>query len=114
MNTTTNPLARILTDAQAILADHDRLTGPSKADTIKLLNDLLRSPEANDALLSAETYADRKVAEARAALAPALESAQHKLNELRGHYDGIQGMSIDRVLTDVGTALALALAQAGK
>ena len=48
-----HPLAKIVTDAQAILAAGAELMGPSKAETIKALNDLLRGSLANAALLSA-------------------------------------------------------------
>lgn len=108
MTTPTNPLARFISEAQTILADHDRLTGPSKADTIKKLNDLLRGPEANAALLHADAHVNKKVVEVRSAFVPALEAAQHKLGELRGHYDGLQGVSIDRVVQQVDVALVLA------
>jgi hypothetical protein len=44
-------LATILLRAQEILAAADDMAGPSKADTIKSLNELLRSPLTNAALL---------------------------------------------------------------
>lgn len=53
-------------------------------------------------------HADREMTEACASFLPALEAAAHKLGELRAHYDGTQGMSIDRVLVTVRTALTLA------
>lgn len=105
---TTNPLGRFIAEAQAILAANAEFTGPSKADTIKALNDLLHGPEANAALLHADACTDKKVAEVRAAFVPALEAAQHKFAELRDNYTGVQGMSIDRVQVLVGTALQLA------
>lgn len=108
MSITTNPLAHFVTEARAILAEFDKPIGPSKADTIKALNALLRSPEADAALLHVDTHTGRKVAEALAAFVPALEAAQHKFSELRDNYTGMQGMSIDRVQVQVGTALAVA------
>lgn len=108
MSTPAKSPAHFMAEAQAILAEFDKPIGPSKADTIKALNNLLRGPEANAALLHADTHADKKVAEARAAFVPALEAAQHKFAELRAHYTGTQGMSIDRVQMLVGTALTLA------
>lgn len=47
-------LARMVADAQVILSAASEWTGPSKADTIKALNDLLRGPAANAALVAAE------------------------------------------------------------
>lgn len=108
MTIPTHPLAQRIMQAQEILEAHARLTGPSKADTIKALNDLLRTPAANLDLLNADAYTDKKVAEARAALAPALERAHNKLTQLRKGYTGSMGMSIDRDLVEIETARMLA------
>lgn len=47
-------LSEIVARAQVILAAAAEWNGPSKADTIKALNDLLRGPEANASLAAAE------------------------------------------------------------
>jgi hypothetical protein len=83
-------------------------TFSDKRAAIKRLSDLLCTPQANLALAHADAHVDKKVAEARAAFVPALEAAEHKLGELRPHHEGTQGMSIDRVLVNVRTALHLA------
>jgi hypothetical protein len=108
MSTVTNPLARFMFEAQAILVANATFTGPSKADTIKALNDLLRGPQANAALLFADSDTNKKVAEARAEFLPSLEAAQSKLAEVRQSAAGMPGMSLDRVQLHIGTALMLA------
>lgn len=107
MTIPTHPLAQRIMRAQEILEEHVRLTGPSKADTIKALNELLRSPEANLLLLEADTYTDKKVAEARSALLPALDRAHNKLTQLRKGCTGTMGMSIDRDLVEIEAARVL-------
>lgn len=102
-----NPLAPLMIEAQRIVVEANALLG-DKRGAIKRLAELLCNPQANVALQHADAHVDKKVAEARAAFLPALEAAEHKLNELRPHYDGTQGMSIDRVRVQLGTALQLA------
>ena len=99
-----NPPAQLLSEAQTILLRGDAFLGPSKADTIKALKELLCSPVANQTLLHADTHAEKKVAEARAAFVPALERAAGKLAQLRPNYTGSMGMSIDRDLLEIRTA----------
>jgi hypothetical protein len=106
--TPANPLAQLIIEAQAILIAGSALIGPSKADTIKALADVLCSPHANAALARAEVQASAKVATARAAFLPALEAAHNKLAQLRPQYDGMMGMSIDRDLETIRAMLAVA------
>jgi hypothetical protein len=94
-------------EAQQILAQANGILGDKRA-AVKRLSDLLCTPQANLVLAHADAHVDKKVAEARAAFVPTLEVAEHKLGELRPHYEGMQGMSIDRVLVNVRTALHLA------
>jgi hypothetical protein len=99
-----NPLAPLMLEAQRIVYDANGACADKRA-AIKRLADLLCTPEANHTLLHADSHVDKKVAEARAFFLPSLEGAEHKLGELRPHYDGTQGMSIDFVLVNVRTAL---------
>jgi hypothetical protein len=103
-----NPLAQLVSEAQAIVIAGSALMGPSKADTIKALAELLCGPRANIALQHADTQLQAQVAAARAAFLPALEAAENKLAQLRPQYDGTMGMSIDRDLLAVRTMLTLA------
>lgn len=108
MSTThANPLAPLMLQAQQIVHEANGLLG-DKRGAIKRLADLLCSPQANLALQHADAHADKKVAEARAAFLPALEAAERKLTELRPHYTGTQGMSIDSVRVQLATALKIA------
>jgi hypothetical protein len=108
MSTPTKQLAERVTRARAVLAEHATLTGPSKAATIQALNELLRSPEAELVLHEATAHADKTAAAARATFIPVLERAHHKLTQLRPSHTGAMGMSIDRDLVEINTALALA------
>lgn len=103
-----NPLAQLVSEAQTIVIAGSALMGPSKADTIKALAELLCGPRANIALQYADAQLRAQVASARAAFLPALEAADNKLTQLRPHYDGTMGMSLDRDLLVVRTMLTLA------
>lgn len=107
MTTHANPLAPLMLEAQLIICKANGTFADRRA-AIKSLSKLLCTPQANLALQHADAHVDKKVAEARAAFLPSLEAAEHKLRELRTHYEGTQGMSIDRVLVTVRTALHLA------
>lgn len=107
MTTHANPLAPLMLEAQQIVYEANSIFGDKRA-AIKRLAELLCTPQANLVLRHADAHVDKNVAEARAAFLPSLEAAEHKLAELRPHYTGTQGMSIDRVLVTVRTALQLA------
>lgn len=49
-----HPVVKLVQDAQAILAEHLAPIGPSKADTIKALVELLGGPPFRAALIAAE------------------------------------------------------------
>lgn len=102
-----NPLAPFMLRAQQIVFEANG-TFADKRAAIKNLSELLCTPQASLALEHADVHVAKSVAEARAAFVPSLEEAEHKLGELRSHYTGIQGMSIDRVLVNVRAALQLA------
>lgn len=105
MTTPTHPLAQLISEAQSIFNDHEGRAGISDATALKALKDLLRSPKARQ--LVVDSVHDQNAAVLAVAV-PALEAAQHKLEELRPQYDGLQGASLDRVLAKVGTALVVA------
>lgn len=100
MSKATDPLADLVGAAQKILYDHAFAGAAASGraeQTIADLSALLLTSAANNALRQADWRAKQT--------ATALEAARHKLAELREHYTGEQGRSLDRVQVLVGAAL---------
>jgi hypothetical protein len=104
----TNPLIVILRRAQDAVCAGRALIGPSKAETIQTLHDVLCTGPADDAIATAERFTADQVKQAQARFLPALEAAHNKLTQLRPNYDGTMGMSIDNDLARIAAMLNVA------
>jgi hypothetical protein len=108
MSTTTDQqLTQLIAQAQAIVRVGSTVMGPSKADTIKALAELLCTPAVNQLLAATGTPTAALADADRAQVALALKAAAQKLSELRPGYTGSAVVAIDCVTFKVNDALRM-------